>query len=132
MTKKVNTSNLFALVAQQQHRQQKQRVKTRPNRITRRTNSLTTRANCPATRAKCLATRANSYNKSEQSRDWLVHFDITLTFVFLSILLSLNAVIFLSEINEYSLLQALQEKIYYLRRTLTDLTECLKKATTPS
>ena len=80
--KKVNKSNLFALVAQQQHRQQKQKIKTRPNRLTGRTNSLTTRANCPATRAKCLTTRANSYNKSKQSRDWLVRFDITLTFVF--------------------------------------------------
>ena len=90
METKVKRANCLILVAQQQHRQQKQRVKTTPKRLSRRTNSLTTRA-------KSLTTRANSYNKSKNSRDWLVHFDKTLTFVFLSMLLSLNAIIILSE-----------------------------------
>ena len=47
-------------------------------------------------------------------------------------LLSLNAFTTLSDEIKYSLLQTQQEEIYYLRRTVTDLTECLKKSTTPS
>ena len=56
----------------------------------------------------------------------------TLNFKLSSMLLSLHAFTTLSEENKYSLLQSPQEKIHYRRKTVTKLTQGLKKSTTPS
>ena len=47
-------------------------------------------------------------------------------------LLSLDVLTTLSDEKIYSILRSQQEKIYYLPRTVTDLTVCLTESTTPS